>query len=425
MNEDFLHFIWQHHLYQPNTLLTEDGQSLEIIHPGLKNTDAGPDFFNAKIRLNGTLWAGNIEIHLDEADWYKHRHHQDKSYNNVILHVVSKGKSNTTTTSTGRQVPVWKMIFSKNLTDRYQSLFFNNQWVACEDHLPQMDDFFISQWAGRLLIERLEEKSELINQLLKQENNNWDQVFFILLARSFGFGVNGLPFEIMARQTPLKVLLKHANNLFQLEALLFGQAGLLKSPKKTDDYTISLKNEYHFLAQKYHLKNLEPHLWKFLRLRPSNFPTIRIAQLAMFIYITKGLFEDILKSTCIAKTNETLNINASKYWDTHYQLGKNSTANKIKHLGRSSRQIILYNTIIPYLFVYHSRNNNECEKEKIIEMLYQQPAESNSIVERWKKAGIKINNEGQAQAFIFLKNHYCNHKKCLNCRIGHKVLSKT
>jgi len=423
MNEDFLHFVWQHHLFQPDKLETKDGQSLEIIHPGLKNIDSGPDFFNAKIKLNGTLWAGNIEIHKDEMDWYRHGHQDDETYNNVILHVVDKTKGETLT-SKGRSVPVWKIKYSKTLTDRYQSLFFNKKWIACEDHLKDIDPIVMTQWIERMLIERLEEKSELINHLLDAENNDWDQVFFIILSRSFGFGLNALPFELLAKQTPLKILLKHSDQLFQLEAILFGQAGWLKSPSKTDDYIRSLQKEYHFLSEKYKLIPIESHLWKFLRLRPSNFPTIRLAQLAKVINISKGLFEKLHSGVDNKYVQHILDVKASEYWDNHYQFGTTSSRKSTKHLGSLSQQIIIYNTIFPYLFVYHTKNNNQIKKEKIIDALYNQPAEKNSITMKWEQAGVKIENEAQAQALIFLKNHYCNHKKCLNCRIGHKVLTK-
>nr|WP_321453324.1 DUF2851 family protein [uncultured Carboxylicivirga sp.] len=423
MNEDFLHFIWQNKLYHPYDLKTTDGEELEIIHPGIINTHSGPDFFNAKIKLSNTLWAGNIEIHTHESDWFNHKHHQDDSYNNVILHVVNKSNGETITAS-GRQIPVWEMKFSTQLTDQYQSLFFNNHWLPCKDYLDTIDPIFLSQWIDRILIERMEEKSELTHQLLLKNQNDWDQVFFILLARSFGFGVNGLPFEMLAQQTPLKVMLKHADNIFQTEAILLGQSGLLNATKKADDYSLQLQKEYTFLSHKYNLKPIRAQLWKFSKLRPSNFPTIRLAQLAMLIHQTKGLFETLLNQSSSKQFVQHLNINASEYWNTHYHLGKTSSPSTIKHLGKSSAQKILYNTIYPYLFVYFGKNKLQEKKENLLDSLYEEPAEKNSIITNWQQAGIKITNEAQAQALIFLKNHYCNHKKCLNCRIGHKVLSK-
>ena len=423
MTEDFLHFVWQNKLFQPGNLLTLDGQKLEIIHPGIKNTDAGPDFFNAKIKISNTLWAGNVEIHSTETDWYNHKHHTDGAYNNVILHVVRSGNGNTVT-SAGREVPVWHMTLSNQLTAKYQSLFFNDKWIACEDQLSTIDPMVLSQWIDRILIERLEEKNELINQLLKSYKNDWDQVFFIMLSRSFGFGVNGLPFEMMAKQTPLKIILKHADNIRQTEALLFGQAGFLLNIKLEDDYTTNLQKEYEFLKHKYNLKPIEGHIWKFAKMRPSNFPTVRLAQLAMLLHQNKGSFEKILSDINAKTFVNQINIKASEYWNNHYQLGKKSKKEASKHLGTSSAQRILYNTVYPYLFVYFDKINLQNRKENLVESLYKQTTEKNSITANWEKSGIKIENEAQAQALIFLKNRYCNHKKCLNCRIGHKVLSK-
>nr|WP_321405474.1 DUF2851 family protein [uncultured Carboxylicivirga sp.] len=423
MNEDFLHFIWQNKLFHPQNIKTKDGQKLEVIHPGIKNTDSGPDFFNAKIKLDNTLWAGNVEIHIDETDWFNHGHQNDDAYNNVVLHVVNKfGK--TTFTQSGREVPAWEMILSDQLMENYQKLFFNSRWIACEDNLSSLEPTILSQWLDRILIERLEEKSELILQLLSTFKNDWDQIFFILLSRSFGFGINGLPFEMMAKQTPLKILLKHSDNITQIEALLFGQAGFLYLSKSEDDYTKILKKEYDFLSSKYQLKATEPHIWKFAKLRPSNFPTVRLAQLAKLIYQLKGSFETLISNVESKSFIKLLNIQASGYWNNHYQLGKTSEQEKVKHLGKTSAQRILYNTIYPYLFVYFDKNNYQQKKENLLELLYKQRPEKNSILSNWEKRGIEIDNEAQAQALIFLKNHYCNHKKCLNCRIGHKVLSK-
>ncbi len=423
MNEDFLQYIWQYKLYYPDQLQTEDGQALEIIHPGLKNNDAGPDFFNAKIKLNGTLWAGNVEVHNSESEWALHGHDKDKSYDNVILHVVNNCTSETITSS-GRKVPVWKIKYSNSIFERYQSLFFNELWIPCQNQISNIDHFIIDQWLDRLFVERMEIKSKQIELLLEHNKNDWDQVFFILLARSFGFGVNGQPFEMMAKQTPLKILLKHSDNLIQLEALLLGQAGLLDNPTHSDAYTESLQKEYRFLSNKYQLTNIESHLWKFLRLRPTNFPTIRIAQLVALIHLSKGLFSNLQNLENHKNRKLNLSIHASDYWDTHFVLGKQSSKNSKKHLGSSSKQLIVYNTIYPYLFVYHDKHNNKSEKENILEQLYKKTPEKNRILSNWKKSGIVINNEAQAQSLIFLKNHYCNHKKCLNCHIGHKVLSK-
>ncbi|MBK3518382.1 DUF2851 family protein [Carboxylicivirga marina] len=422
MNEEFLHYIWQHKLYKPE-LITTDEQRIEVIHPGTKNTDGGPDFFNAKIKIGNTLWAGNVEIHYDEKEWYMHQHHLDSAYDNVILHVVQQNGSNTIN-SKKREIPVCQIQINEELRLKYQQLQFNELWIPCEHDIANVDTFTLKQWIERLLIERLEEKNEWIEQLLIESNNNWDQVFFVLLCRSFGFGINGLPFELMARQTPFTILLKHADNPFQLEAILFGQAGFLKNELKVT-YSISLKKEYDFLKTKYDLTPINNHLWKFLRLRPNNFPTIRIAQLTSVISKSKGQFDKLLcihdKKTLL----ELLNVEPSKYWKTHYRLDIEASSSKTKSLGKSSQLRIIYNTIIPYLFIYAVKHNNEEQKEKIIDYLYQQPPEKNAIIDKWKAVGITPESEATAQSLIHLKSKYCKQKKCLSCHIGHEVLCKT
>ncbi|MCU4176366.1 DUF2851 family protein [Carboxylicivirga sp. N1Y90] len=423
MHEEFLHFIWQHKLYLADKLITSNGETIEVIHPGHINTDAGPDFFNAKIRINNTLWAGNVEIHLSEDDWLNHQHHTNPAYDNVILHVVNSLGSGTKN-SKGNTVPVCRIQFQAQILTRYNNLILNKEWIPCQSVISKVDPFILEQWLERLLIEKLEEKSELIKQLLRSNNNDWDQVFFILLARSFGFSTNGAPFEMMARQTPLKTLLKHADNSFQLEAILFGQGGFLNQKFEGNDYFTKLKKEYSFLSTKYKLKSIQYHLWKFLRLRPSNFPTIRISQLANLIYQTKGQFSELLDMDELIRF-EKKRIIASNYWDTHYTFGKSTKKTEAKSLGSFSKKRILFNTILPYQFVYASYHKQDKLKEKIIELFHKLPSERNRLLSNWKEIGINIEHQAHAQSLIFLKNHYCSHKKCLNCHIGHNVLSKS
>lgn len=422
MNEEFLHYIWQHKLYSP-TLKTNLGETIEVINPGTKNTDGGPDFFNAKLKINDTLWAGNVEIHQNENEWYQHHHHTDNAYNNVILHVV-KNRNNHTVNAKNRSIPTCIIQYPQHIEDKYQAIINNTQWVACSNVIKRVNEFTLIQWLDRLLIEKLQEKSAVVNDLLKSSKNDWDQVFFVLLARSFGFGVNSLPFEIMARQTPLTVLLKHSNSIFQLEALLFGQAGFLEKTEQLDEYGNRLSKEYTFLKSKYKLKSIEKHLWKFLRLRPSNFPTIRIAQLAGLLHKTKGQFDE-LHSNNYKSLPKLLNTSASDYWQLHYNFNKASKKSSEKHLGKASVHRIIYNTIIPYKFIYALLHKDKKSREKLIDYLYSQPPEKNRILSSWQNIGINIDNEATAQALIFLKNSYCNHKKCLNCHIGHEILCKT
>lgn len=253
MSEEFLHYLWLHRLYQTHHFFTTNNEPFEIIHPGLPNSDAGPDFFNAKIKMGSTVWVGNVEIHLKEDDWVKHQHHTDPAYNNVILHVVHTA-TGTVQTAEKRLVPAWEINYDVALVEKYQSLQANAKWVACADVLPSVSEFDKRLWLDRMVVERLEEKSAQITQMLLMANGDWDQVFFELLCRNFGFGINGLPFEMMARQTPLKLLLKHSANIKQLEALLLGQSGLLIDDCD-DAYINMLRQEYVFLAHKYQRNN--------------------------------------------------------------------------------------------------------------------------------------------------------------------------
>ena len=423
MREEFLHYIWQHRLYHPGPHKTKDGQTIEIVHPGTKNTDSGPDFFNAKIKIDGTLWAGNVEIHLNEDDWFRHNHHKDEAYNNVILHVVDN-TSGSTSNSREEKIPVLKLPYSAHLPEKYDSLNESKYEIKCSSSVSQIDSLKLNQWINRMLIEKLEQKTNNINLLLQLTKNDWNQVFYIMLSRSFGFGINGQPFEMLARHTPLNIILKHSDNLFQVEALLLGQAGLLHQINHMDEYTSKLSDEYDFLRTKYQLKPINGHLWKFLRLRPSNFPTIRIAQLASLIHKIRGQFHLLQGYKNINKIISLLDIKTSAYWESHYRPSVKSKDKSLKKVGSESRKRIFYNTILPYNFIYATMHDSKNIREEIIEYMFQLPAESNRILQTWQQLGLKIDNEATAQALIFLKNTYCNHKKCLNCHIGHEVLCK-
>ncbi len=423
MTEEFLHFLWGNRLCYQAGLQTTNGQKFEIIHPGIPNSDAGPDFFNAKIKIEDTLWAGNVEIHIREKDWISHGHHKDAVYDNVILHVVQE-QNGSTLNSKGEDIPVWEMLYDDTLLYNYNSLLGKSSFVACEGKLSQISDFEMSQWLERVLVEKIERKNEDINRYLVHANNDWNEVFYILIARSFGFGVNVEPFEHLARQTPYKILLKHADNLFQLEALLLGQAGLLDDVEQEDDYVKRLIREYDFLAHKYSLSSLDSHLWRFLRMRPANFPTVRIAQFAMLIHKYHGQFDSIISTPSLKRMEEMLRIGTSNYWKEHYRPGKVSKSSDDKTVGVNSARLIIANSIVPYIYMYAKSKNDDLLKSKALDLLTLLPAEKNSIVTQWGEIFFKAKDEAQAQALIFLKNYYCNHKKCLSCRIGQMVVSK-
>ncbi len=421
MTEEFLHFLWGNRLCYQSGLKTVSGEEIEIIHPGIPNFDAGPDFFNAKIRIGETMWAGNVEIHVREKEWYVHGHQEDSTYDNVILHVVQE-RNHGTVNSKGNKIPVMEMKYSDHLLYNYNSLLSKKSFVSCEEHLSEISLFEFEQWLERVLIEKIEAKSHDIERYLTFANGNWNEVFYILLARSFGFGVNGEPFEMLARSLPFRILLKHSDDLLQLEALLLGQAGLLEEGKGDDEYIGRLSSEYKFLSHKYGLKSLDRGIWRFLRLRPSNFPTIRIVQFAMLLHKFHGSFDSLVIDPELKSMEKMLEVDVSEYWESHYRPGKRSAKMSEKVLGINSARRIIANSIVPYIYVFAKKKGNDELQDKALDILAALPPEKNSIVNMWEEKVFKAKDEGQAQALIYLKNYYCNHKKCLSCRIGRKII---
>ncbi|WP_297089474.1 DUF2851 family protein [uncultured Draconibacterium sp.] len=422
MPEEFLQYIWKNKLYLNKQLQTTDGQHLEIIDPGRTNTNAGPDFFNAKIKLNKTIWAGNIEIHKKASDWHKHAHHTNKAYDNVILHVVETADT-ATTRSNGNPIPTFIIQYPELLKHNYQQLLQSDTWIACEHHFHRIDPIILQLGFNRLMIERLEDKTLAIESKLQQNKNNWETTFFEVLARTLGFKVNAAPFELLAKSLPIQLLLKHKNSRFQLEALLFGNSGLLNQQLLGDDYFIQLRDEYSFLYKKYQLKGIESHLWKFLRLRPANFPTIRISQLASLIYQWQGLFSRILETQTIEELKKLFQVKAAEYWNSHYNFNKAAKSNSPKELGETAANILIINVVIPILFVYGEKQNKNELKNRALNFLEQLPSEHNSIISKWTKLGIQARSAFESQALLQLKNCYCEPKKCLNCHIGVKLVS--
>jgi hypothetical protein len=420
MKESMLHYVWQNKLFTAHNLQTTDGEPVEVIDVGKINTDAGPDFFNAKIRIGETIWAGNIEIHPHSSDWNKHNHQFDKAYDNVILHVVHRADAEVYRTD-GERLPQLELVFPKQIETNYEQLFSQQKWIPCADKINLVPAIFIQSWKNALLTERLEQKMNAIERLLSETNQHWEEAFYITLARSFGFGTNSQAFESLAKSLPLNILGKHKDQLFQLEALLFGQAGLL-NPDEQDAYSASLKKEFDFLRAKYELKPIESSQWKLLRLRPDNFPYVRIAQFAALIHSSSKLFSKITEQPDIYFLKQLFECEPSTYWNTHYLFATESTL-KNKKLGSQSVNGILINTVVPFLFCFASQKNNDELKDKALQILEQIPPERNSIVQNWQNLGIISNSAYDSQAFLQLKKQYCDEKKCLRCRIGHKVLT--
>lgn len=420
MKELILHYVWQHKLFSTHNLQTTDGESIEIIDVGIKNTDAGPDFFNAKIKIGETIWAGNIEIHVYSSDWIKHNHQSDNAYNNVILHVVLIADCEVYRTD-GERIQQLEIVFPREIEENFEQLFIRQKWIPCEDKINLVPSIIIQSWKNTLLTERLEQKMSGIESLLIENNQNWEEAFYITLAHSFGFGTNSQAFENLVRSLPLTVLGKHKDQLFQLEALLFGQAGLLNL-KEYDEYSTGLKKEYDFLSSKYNLNPIDSSQWKLLRLRPDNFPHVRIAQFAALIHSSTKLVSKIAEHPELDYMKQLFCCEPSSYWNTSYTFA-NKSIFKNKKLGNQSINLILINTVVPFLFCYADKKNKDELKNNILQILEKIPSERNSVISNWQKLGLNAESAFDSQALLQLKKHYCDEKKCLRCRIGHKVLT--
>ena len=421
MKEEFLHYIWQFQLFNSLELETIDGEKVQVLKVGEHNTNAGPDFFNGKVKIGETVWAGNIEIHINSSDWNNHKHQNDAAYDNVILHVVFNHDSEIIT-SKNRELPTLELasLIDAEVFKKYQFLVGEKRKIPCQSFLPTIDDFTIRNWQDRLIVERLERKANAIIDSLEETNGDWEETFYRLLAKNFGFKLNALPFELTAKSLPYKYLKKHKDNLNQLEALMIGQAGLLESDFD-DEYPLSLQKEYRFLQVKFKLKPIETHLWKLLRLRPSNFPAVRLAQFVKLIYSSESLFSSIVESNSLNELKKLLSVELTGYWETHYLLDKQSVK-RSKKLGNSSVDLLLINTVIPFMFVYGKRKNKPQRVEKAIEFLHQIKAEKNSIISDWEHYGVKVKSAFESQAMIQLKNEYCTKVRCLDCAIGNKIV---
>ena len=421
MNEDFLHYIWKNTDYPKISLISDTGEKVNVIDVGVRNTNQGPDFTNAKIELNGQLWAGNIEIHTISSHWYQHGHNRDNNYDNVILHVVAEN-DNPILNSKGRQIPTVTLPYPKEMEAKYNELMLKKSEIPCYTELPQLDNFRVSFWLESLVVERIETKTEQIKSYLESTKNDWNEAFYITLCRYFGMKVNADPFERLARALPLKIINKHHNNVFQLEALLYGQSGLLPDTP-SDEYTEELIKEYKYLKKKYQLISLDSPGWNYHRLRPVNFPTIRISQLANLIAKSSHLFSTITTTESVKELKTLLQAGVSEYWESHYQFGK-SAVKKTKNTGAQFAQILIINTVIPFLFVYGKIKPNSKITDRALEFLQDLPSEKNSIVSLWEEYGIKSLNSSTSQALIHLKSAYCDRKACIKCQIGHMVLSR-
>lgn len=424
MTEEFLHHIWKFRLFNQLNLQTTTGETIEIVKVGNHNFDAGPDFFNAQLRVGNTLWAGNVEIHINASDWKKHLHQHDKAYDNIIMHVVYNADEFIYRAS-GEAIPTieLKERIEKKIYQNYLNFKSSGDWISCEKQIASVPQIIINSTLDRLLLERLERKSTSIIDSLKLNNNNWEETFYQHLARNFGFKTNSEPFELLAKSLPSIFLAKHKNSLLQIEALLFGQAGLLDDHLE-DKYLQALQNEYVFLKQKLKLHSIDVHLWKFLRLRPVNFPTIRIAQFANLVFNSTHLFSKIIETEKCEDLKKLMKVDVSDYWHTHYVFDKISTSAK-KHLGDDSINNIIINTVVPFLFVYGKQKDEVKYIERALHFLEQMTGENNSIIKKWNALKMPVKTAYSTQALLQLKNEYCNYKKCLSCNIGSYLLKNS
>ncbi|MCR9183104.1 MAG: DUF2851 family protein [Flavobacteriaceae bacterium] len=423
MQENFLHHIWKFQKFSKVTLKSEEGEPIEIVHQGTHNFNSGPDFFNAQIKIGNQLWVGNVEIHLKSSDWYAHHHETDKAYDNVILHVVWEHdvevyrKDNSV-------IPTF--VLKHRVDDfalaKYNKLFSNKkQWIACEEDFPGVDDFLLENWMERLYFERLENKSGLIFDLLETSKNDWEAVLFKMLAKNFGLKNNAEAFLSMAHSFDFSVLRKVRENPIQLEALLFGQAGLLEIESE-DSYVNDLKKEYNFLKNKFKLENSQVAPIQFFRLRPVNFPTIRLAQLAAVYSRNKQLFSKIISVTTKEEIYTLFDVSASGFWDTHFHFSSVSAPRK-KRLTKAFIDLLIINTIVPLVFCYRKHTGKELP-EALITLMNSVKKEENTIVSRFNDLKPVAQSALHSQALIELKTNYCDKKKCLQCAVGNRLLQK-
>ncbi len=422
--EEFLHFIWQFRLYGTQKLYTINNELVEVIRQGTWNKNAGPDFLHAKLIIDKTIWIGNIEIHISSSDWLMHQHQQDTAYDNVILHVVYINDK-PIYRSDGTLIPVLilKDRFPDKFLNHYNQLMHSTNHFPCEKQIGAVDSFHINSFLTRIAIERLAKKSEEVHDKLHELKGDWDETFYHFMAKNFGLPLNSVPMEMLARSLTQQILAKHKNNSFQIEALLFGQAGFLEQ-KFIDDYPKQLKEEYQFLKHKYKLKPVSVSIWKFMRMRPQNFPTRRLAQFAALIINSNHLFSKVVTLKdfkVITELFDRLPVNA--YWKTHYHFNK-VVENVGVQLGKDTIHNILINTISLFLFAYGKYIDQQMLIDRAIALLENLPVERNAILRQYANAGVKVNSAFQSQALLQLKKIYCNEKKCLNCGIGIKILGK-
>ena len=425
MNEEFLYYIWQNRLLLSSNLKLTSGQEIEILNPGFRNYESGPDFFNARIRTDGIVWAGNVEIHVKASDWYKHHHTGDLSYDNIILHAVQIADTEIFRID-GSPLPT--LIMNGNYPPEYLNHYLDliqggTPFIPCSRALPVIHELQKSLWLDRVLAERLESRFKELATIYQQCDKRWPNSFYRVLSKAFGFKVNSTPFEVLAKSVPYELLLRHRQVPEELESIFFGQAGLLP-PTSGDPYAERLKRHYRFYKHKYHLSAMSPHIWKFGGLRPANFPTIRISQFAMLHFGQDHLLDRVLSAIEPEELTEILDISASDYWYHHYRFGMTSTP-YTKRLGKESVYNLIINAIVPFLFFYGKTQHLPILCDKAVYWMEHCPPENNRIIRSWQDVGWYASHAGDTQALLHLKKNYCDFKKCVNCGIGQQLLNQS
>lgn len=426
MSEDFLHYIWKFQLFTKVKFQIGHHKNLSIIHQGVHNHNAGPDFLNAKIQLDSIVWNGAVEIHIRSSDWYKHNHQTDEKYNNVVLHVVWEHDQDVILNDKSILPTLEiKQLIVSNALENYNQLMTNLTPIACQNFIANVNPITVFSAKERAVIKRLEQKALLLEHRLSELQNDWEQLTFERIAYCFGLKINAQNFESLAQQTSIKILQKHKDSLVQIEAILFGQAGLLTPKIPNHNYYNFLQREYSFLQAKYGLKSsLKNHDWNMLRLRPASFPSLRIALLASLWHQKDGLFSILIQENNLKKLEKIFETKASEYWDNHFIFAKETTQLKTKKIGNTLFNLIIINAVIPLLYLYGIKKDSQNHKNVCLDLLEQIKPEDNKITRMWTEIGIENKSAFDSQALIELYNTSCITKSCLSCNIGSSILQK-
>ena len=430
--EKLLHYIWKHRILPLSELRTTDGRSVEVIDPGLPNMHAGPDFFNAKVRINGVMWVGNVEIHERSADWFLHGHDTDAAYNNVVLHVAAVVDADVVT-ERGDRLPQVQLAVPQQVLSNYRRLLAFDRYPPCREAVLPLDTIKKRSWLSALVAERLNEKTETIRRRVALFEGSWEAAFFATMARSFGFGVNSEAFEQWAERLPLMQIAHHRDDPFQVEAMFMGMAGLLDEAQMTpttreaalaDPYFLSLKREFGYLSRKFRLEPMARQAWRFLRLRPQNFPYIRMSQLAQLYCSRRAGLAEITACESVKQLHAVLQTSVSDYWRTHYTFGKESSLNE-KRLSTASLNLLAINAAVPVLHAWGCYRDDERLVQRALDWLEKLPAEDNTYIRLWKECGVEARNAADTQALIQLQHRYCERKDCLRCRFGYYSMKRS